>query len=119
MNDLGSFILDRIADDEAAARDLLRRAQEVELTLRSPKWLGGLIPGGHSWGDVELMAARVLAECASKRRMITLCGVDPREPGALLLRVQTDAVVRLLAVPYAGHPEYREEWRPTGAAHRP
>ena len=118
MSDLGDFILNRITDDEAAARDLLRRAQEVELTLRSPKWLGGLVPGGHSWGDVELMAARVLAECESKRRILTLCGVDPHRPGALLVRVQADAVVRLLALPYAGHPDYREEWRPVGGAHQ-
>ena len=59
-----------------------------------------------------MMAVRVLAECESKRRIITLCGVDPLQPGALLLRVQTDAVVRLLALPYADHPDYREQWRP-------
>jgi hypothetical protein len=112
MSALAHFIHARIADDETAARDLLRQAQEAELSLRSPQWLGNLVPGGHSWASVQSMAARVLAECESKRQILQLCGADPHEPGALLLRVQTDAVVRLLALPYAEHPDYDESWRP-------
>ena len=85
MSDLADFILARIAEEETAARDLLRHTQEMEPALRHVKWLGGLVPGRHSWSDVRSMAARVLAECESKRRIIRLCGVDPHEPGALLL----------------------------------
>src|SRR3712207_4264836 len=87
MSDLADFILARIAEEERAARDLLRHAREMEPALRHVKWLGGLVPGGHSWSDVRSMAARVLAECESKRQIIRLCGVDPHEPGALLLRI--------------------------------
>ena len=111
MSDLADFILARIAEEETAARDLLRHAQEMEPALRHVKWLGGLVRGGHSWSDVRSMAARVLAECESKRRIIRLCGVDPHEPGALLLRVHTDAIVRLLALPYADHSDFDEMWR--------
>src|SRR5688572_15833065 len=100
MSDLAAFILARIAEEEAAARSLLRHAQEREPALRPVKWLGGLVPGGPGWSDVRSMAARVLAECESKRRIIRLCGVDPHKPGALLLRIHTDAIVRLLALPY-------------------
>ena len=32
--------------------------------------------------------------------------------GGLLLRVHTDAIVRLLALPYADHPDFDESWRP-------
>jgi hypothetical protein len=66
MSDLADFILARIAEEETAARDLLRHAQEMEPALRHVKWLGGLVPGGHGWSDVRSMAARVLAECESK-----------------------------------------------------
>ena len=112
MSDLADFILARIAEEETVARDLLRLAQKMEPALRHVKWLGGLVPGGHSWSDVRSMAARVLAECESKRRIIRLCGVDPHEPGGLLLRVHTDAIVRLLALPYADYPDFDESWRP-------
>ena len=66
----------------------------------------------HQPSSLYWRTARVLAECESKRRIIRLCGVDPHDPGALLLRVHTDAVVRLLALPYADHPDFDESWRP-------
>ena len=53
MSDLANFILARIAEEETAARDLLRHAQKMEPALRHVKWLGGLVPGGHSWSDVR------------------------------------------------------------------
>jgi len=71
--------------------------------------------------------ARVLAECEAKRRIVEWCSERdrvyigtlatdiPREkdfvPGALVH--QTDAVMlRFLALPYADHVQYQEEWRP-------
>ncbi len=45
--------------------------------------------------------ARVLVECGTKRRLLEECGtVGPVWP------------LRLLALPYADHPDYRQEWRP-------
>ncbi|MEU3507694.1 DUF6221 family protein [Streptomyces longwoodensis] len=50
--------------------------------------------------------ARVLAEVEAKRRMIedTWGGPDYQD--------MWEHHMRLLALPYAGHPDYREEWRP-------
>ncbi|MBD9700678.1 hypothetical protein IHE56_00940 [Streptomyces sp. ID01-12c] len=67
---------------------------------------------GHA--DAEFIAehdpARVLREIDSKRRVLgaiehLLVQVD--DPFA-----DVDGVLRLLAVPYADRPGYREEWRP-------
>ena len=71
--------------------------------------------------------ARVLDECAAKRWMVQACR-DARpdtaflgaRPGGLpdFPLTPTDVhqlaalTLALLALPYAGHPDYREEWRP-------
>ena len=57
---------------------------------------------------------RALAECEAKRRIVEECqrilGVKWWEyedaPGL------ADSVLSSLALPYAGHPDYRDEWRP-------
>lgn len=54
--------------------------------------------------------ARVLADVEAKRRIIDGCEhtiqyEDYGIPGA-------EMTLRLLAVPYASHPGYREEWKP-------
>ena len=46
--------------------------------------------------------ARVLAECEAKRQIVQ----NAQDPG-------DDLFVAILALPYADHPDYREEWRPT------
>lgn len=46
--------------------------------------------------------ARVLADCEAKRRTLDV---------AQLFGCR-NAVARYLALPYAAHPDYREEWRP-------
>ena len=56
---------------------------------------------------------RVLAECEAKRRIVNthpfrLVG-DGEERQAERLRNHT---LRLLALPYAEHPDYRQEWTP-------
>ena len=63
--------------------------------------------------------ARVLAEVDAKRRILDEYDKalnrrrqwpgDLSSAGALLTMVH---VVKLLALPFAGHPDYREEWRP-------
>ncbi|MER8220860.1 DUF6221 family protein [Streptomyces sp. NPDC094143] len=57
--------------------------------------------------------ARVLAEVEAKRRVIERCTAVQ----GLLLDDFTaehlaDEVLALIALPYADHPDYREEWRP-------
>jgi len=51
--------------------------------------------------------ARVLAEVEAKRRIVDEWASEYYEHRAALGRA-----VRLLALPYAEHPGYREEWRP-------
>lgn len=59
--------------------------------------------------------ARALAEVAAKRRVLDAW---PDSFGqwsadqADAARAMKTAVLLLLALPYAGHPDYREEWRP-------
>jgi hypothetical protein len=53
--------------------------------------------------------ARVLAECDAKRRIIELQRNDLRDDPQ---DWEADEVLRLLALPYADHPDYRAEWRP-------
>jgi len=64
--------------------------------------------------------ARVLAECAAKRRIIELRYswnlqaeqmTEPPFGPILQAQVNTaDAILRTLAMPYAGHPDYDETW---------
>lgn len=57
-----------------------------------------------AWDETSAISryGRVLAECDAKRKI--LAGVDGRPPSL--------SVVRLLALPYADHPDYRQEWKP-------
>ena len=76
--------------------------------------------------------ARVLAEVDAKRAIVDALGIAERNT-ADMRRMATeyrfvqvaesaqDALlyaVRLLALPYADHPDYRAEWAPTEEAHR-
>jgi hypothetical protein len=106
------FVLARIAEDEAVAR------AAVQTTERggSAGWYWSnageavFLDGTSTpvvWGDeqsrpagnhiVRHDPARVLAECAAKRRILTLA---------------SDAVAESLALAYAHHPDFDEDWRP-------
>ncbi|MGW5352185.1 DUF6221 family protein [Streptomyces sp. NPDC004031] len=61
---------------------------------------------------VDHSPARVLAEVEAKRRILNArdavaAGDDGYGAAAL-----GDVVVQLLALPYADHPDYQQEWRP-------
>jgi hypothetical protein len=102
---LEEFLLARIAEDEIAARSAAKTHPPAGWTVAY---------------DAETMhtrrhdPARVLAECEAKRRIVQhseraheLAKVGPSAgDGAWFL------ACRYLAVPYADHPDYREEWRP-------
>jgi hypothetical protein len=65
--------------------------------------------------------ARVLAEVDAKRRIIAghhrsglacpRCSLGT-EDGQIVFELDPCETLRLLALPYADHPDYREEWRP-------
>jgi hypothetical protein len=69
--------------------------------------------------------ARVLAECKAKRLMVETyerlwnraeeirrAVGNEQSASARLLYAGVEMVLPLLALPYADHPDYREEWRP-------
>ncbi len=58
---------------------------------------------------------RVLADCEMKRRIAGLLAEDWRiskEKLPAQLTAHDPLLLRLLALPYSDHPDYREEWRP-------
>ncbi len=122
---LAEFLLARIAEDEAVARK------------GTPgRWkLGGLDPEelGDAWflrsADREHLwrwyPERVLAECEAKRRIVERHRRITRPGWGLILPDQCGEcggnsgivgwpcpTLRVLALPYADHKDYREEWRP-------
>lgn len=113
------FLLARIADDEAIARDEV--AQYESVGQRPPRPLGLISELG--WVGVGFMSdpaiaidtTRVLAECAAKRAIVErhdsdawdfACEAEGRG------RPNPDACqdLRALAAIYADHPDYRDEW---------
>ena len=108
---LDEFLLARIAEDE-------------RLADQAPSYADVAEPDGHpSPFDPE----RVRAECAAKRSLVLTCRELRPDPTILGARQagmddfplaphdqhQFAAVtLALLALPYAGHHDYRAEWRP-------
>jgi len=96
MSDLVEFLLQRIEEDEA----------------------GGLLPS--AWWPHE----RVLAECAARRRIIEWVQDDELEAAPDLamghweghgsderwVRDVPHELLRFLAAPFSGHPDFRPEW---------
>jgi hypothetical protein len=102
---LTEFLLARIAEDEANATRGCEVHSHVDVYH----------PDGHP-------DPRVLAECATKRQIIELHGLNDGTDWPVCLvccdsagyeaELYPCATLRLLAVPYADHPDYRQEWRP-------
>jgi hypothetical protein len=84
MEDIAAFLLARIAEDEANVRSWAQEAAVAVLT-------------------------RALAECEAKRRLIEHVQRLGRGAGA---QADLEMFLKIMAVPYAGHPAYRNLWRP-------
>lgn len=111
MSDLSEFLLARIAEDEAVAQKAERARYEregVHYALDSTPRFDPL----HSQVPVRLDLTRVLAECEAKRRLIE--AVVDKDPFDAMGAESAYEVLILshLALPYADHPDYRDEWRP-------
>ena len=135
MSDLTGFLLARIAEDVAAASlatpgPWWGNDQGWEDANGEPIIQAPYHPIDATSQDVEHVAkwnpARVLAECEAKRRIVE-AHPDGHEPGEAVPFCSTCEpegpwnpathryqcpTLRLLALPYADHPDYREEWRP-------
>ncbi len=100
---LVEFLLARIAESEEIARAV------EETSKRRGTYHPASAPVAYDdWGDVLVAPRFLLAECDAKRRIVQRYSVpDPHdEPGCC----DCD-MLRILALPYVGHPDYQEEWR--------
>ncbi|PZG12957.1 hypothetical protein C1I95_24760 [Micromonospora craterilacus] len=116
-DDLATWLTAQIDAAEARTRDLLAKTQRNDLAVKEPRLLGRYIPGWHDWPDVERVCTERLAELDAARRILDLhpnaglrsapesCGSCASYPGPC-------DTLRLLALPHAGQPGYRDEWRP-------
>lgn len=116
MDDLLAFLNARLAEDEQGAVAIFR--DHTWSAYREGGTDGWAVEGAHSGepsciiGD-EAMAnhvarydpARVLADVAAKRRIIDACTRDGVDLNDWWL-------FELLALSYADHPAYREEFKP-------
>lgn len=103
--------------EEAATRELLHWVQQTILELQDPKLLGRYIPGWGHWPEVERMCQSRLLDIDAQRRILD--EHSPRRMGHFVdlrcegcLKADPCPTVRMLALPYAEHPDYRPEWRP-------
>jgi hypothetical protein len=106
MTDLREFLRARVAEDEAVARGVI---DGTTLDMAEELPIG-------CWSE-----RRVLAECEAKRAIIDLhprcrpdspdthCVCECEWSGCSEGECQT---LRALALPYADHPDYLDEWRP-------
>ena len=99
---LADFLLARIAEDQADAM---------------VGWRWKALPAG----EYARLQARVLAECEARRRIVAeldrlgAMSTDGMRDGGANAMSMMDALefaLRALALPYADHPDYHEEWRP-------
>jgi hypothetical protein len=123
---LDQFLLARIAEDKRIATDAAGADGRED-------WTPADVPGdgGPAGAAAELVArydpARVLAECAAKRKLVMACRDARPELAFLGTRPSGMAdfplspsgphqlaafALAVLAMPYADHPDYRAEWRP-------
>ena len=122
---LDEFLLARIAEDKRVAMDAAGDDGQG-------RWTADAVRDGpagpHSAEHVARHdPARVLAECAAKRRIVQACRdarpemtfLGTRPPGMADFPIAAHGqhqfaavILALLALPYADHPFYRPEWRP-------
>lgn len=103
---LTEFLLARIEEDEHRARD----AGHGNLRFPDTGWVQIDLPDNarpsHDARHIRAWSPdRVLAECEAKRLLVA--EVLPMRPDYDPLYVQ-----KVLALPYAEHPDYDEAWRP-------
>lgn len=104
--------------DSAAAETekLLTVANRTVEELKDPALLGTRVPGWHSWAEVKKMCQDVLAEVEAKRRIVEgYENTDGGPWGGCGDDCEWKAIgwtIKVLALPYADRPGYRDEWRP-------
>ncbi|GGN86307.1 hypothetical protein GCM10010112_67700 [Actinoplanes lobatus] len=111
---LVAFLRVRLNEDERKITAMEREESRVQTAPifqgHPPNWLAGV--------DIFVSSKRWRAEVEAKRRLLE-CLVGATGTGTSRLvandepwAIGGDYLVKTLALPYASHPEYREEWRP-------
>jgi hypothetical protein len=105
---LTDFLLARIAEDEAVAR---------EKTMQTPMDCALEWDSDRDYGERYLMVdpARVLAECEARRRIVERAEHlhNPEgDTGVAAAFGEAVYICAILAAVYADHPDYDEAWRP-------
>ena len=125
---LAGFLLARIAEDEGDARKAGSRkwgsinrgwdsSDQRDIAALGDGPTERLFPVSYDYDEhvARWGPARVLAECEARRRIIA---EHSDQHGCVSWQSASAypyvgcSVLRLLALPYADHPEYREDWRP-------
>jgi hypothetical protein len=110
VNELAEFLLARIDEEGSLANSAHKDAQTlgpITDDLRAD-------PDDHRVGHMfRWSPARVLADCEAKRRIVEdyLAQLNSHQSG-WDARTPRDYPLRALALPYADHADYRDEWRP-------
>lgn len=108
---LSEFLLARFAEDEAnidmrsvphAALVQLAPGVQVWHTFGTPMTFD-VVHGPHPQWVIKPDPGRIHTEYQAKRRIVALADELPDNAGG--------QVLRLLALPYASHRDYRDEWR--------
>jgi hypothetical protein len=88
----------------------LRAGSELIARVESERHADDLAMMGRFKPEVvRCRAERVLAEVDAKRRLVAESRIDDHNFGSV-----GPWTLRVLALPYADHPDYRPEWRPDG-----
>lgn len=96
------FLLERLAEDEADAKQLITEFPSLTAALHGPRQTKAL-------PKLEIGAARVLLATQAKRRIVDrLAPLSEVETGCMC---DTCLTLRDLAFPYIGHADFRDQWR--------
>lgn len=105
MASLHKFLRARFDEDEQVAR--AAQAAAWDLAVSDPTTAisgGGDFTAAQRTYLVQLGPERMIIECETKRRILEVA----RSSSSTVTR----ALLELMAVPYAGHLDYKKDWRP-------
>ena len=112
MNELTEFLLSRIAEDEAIARE-----RPVDQPIHHPGCYYYSYSLDSGWfcdcDDDGKASARLLSECAAKRAIVALYrqeDLESSDRGRYFYAEGAGDAAKALASVYKDHPDYRREW---------
>lgn len=120
MTDLAAWLLEQIAEDERHA-SVMAAEYPTPWDMADRGRIARVVADGPHFHEVirveqDQVSKDVgwLGECAAKRQVVELHGDqhDCADPSSGVYPYVGCRTLRLLALPYADRPGYREEWRP-------